>query len=260
MTTITRVGGPTVLIELDGWRILTDPTFDPPGRRYQFGWGTSSVKTAGPALSPDQLGPIDVILLSHDHHADNLDDTGRALLPGVPTLVTTRSALRRLAVPGARGLGAGETTRVQAPGRPDLTIRATPCRHGPPLSRLITGDVVGFSITVDGRPGGGVWMTGDTVLYRPLLAAAASLDVDVLLLHLGSVKFPVTGPVRYSMQGTDATTLIERTNPRHVVPVHYEGWSHFSEPITHLRATLAGTPPGIRNRIHWLDAGIPTSL
>ena len=260
MTTITRLGGPTSLIELDGWRILTDPTFDPPGRRYKFGWGTSSVKTTGPAVSPEQLGPVDVVLLSHDHHADNLDDTGRSLLPAVPVVLTTRSAARRLAIPGARGLRAGETTRLQAPGRPDLTVLATPCRHGPPLSRPITGDVIGFAVTVDGRTGGGVWMTGDTVLYRRLLAAAAGLDIDVLLLHLGSVKFPVTGPVRYSMQGADAVTLIEHTNPRHVVPVHYEGWSHFSEPITHLRATLDSTAPGVRNRIRWLETGTPTSL
>ena len=43
---ITHIGGPTALIELDGWRLLTDPTFDDPGRRYAFGWGTSSRKLA----------------------------------------------------------------------------------------------------------------------------------------------------------------------------------------------------------------------
>ena len=37
---LTHIGGPTVLIEVGGWRLLTDPTFDPPGRRYFFGWGT----------------------------------------------------------------------------------------------------------------------------------------------------------------------------------------------------------------------------
>jgi L-ascorbate metabolism protein UlaG (beta-lactamase superfamily) len=36
---LTHLGGPTTLIELDGWRILTDPTFDPPGQLYRFGWG-----------------------------------------------------------------------------------------------------------------------------------------------------------------------------------------------------------------------------
>ena len=33
-TRITHLGGPTALIEVGGWRLLTDPTFDPPGRRY----------------------------------------------------------------------------------------------------------------------------------------------------------------------------------------------------------------------------------
>jgi L-ascorbate metabolism protein UlaG (beta-lactamase superfamily) len=53
---LTHIGGPTVLIELDGWRLLTDPTFDAPGRRYAFGWG-SSRKLAGPAVSVADLPP-----------------------------------------------------------------------------------------------------------------------------------------------------------------------------------------------------------
>ena len=67
---ITHVGGPTVLIDVGGWRILTDPTFDPPGRTYKFGWGTGSVKTAGPAVAVADLGRIDAVLLTHDHHDD----------------------------------------------------------------------------------------------------------------------------------------------------------------------------------------------
>jgi hypothetical protein len=39
-----------MLIQADGWSLLTDPTFDDPGRRYAFGWGTSSRKIAGPAI------------------------------------------------------------------------------------------------------------------------------------------------------------------------------------------------------------------
>jgi hypothetical protein len=36
---IIHIGGPTTLIEIDSLRLLTDPTFDAPGRRYTFGWG-----------------------------------------------------------------------------------------------------------------------------------------------------------------------------------------------------------------------------
>jgi hypothetical protein len=51
---ITHIGGPTMLIEVPG-RLLTDPTFDAPGRRYTFGWGTSSRKL--PKLTvPSRVG------------------------------------------------------------------------------------------------------------------------------------------------------------------------------------------------------------
>ena len=64
----THIGGPTALIELGGWTLLTDPTFDAPGGHYNFGWGTASDKVAGPAIAAADLPPIDAVLLSHDHH------------------------------------------------------------------------------------------------------------------------------------------------------------------------------------------------
>jgi len=93
---ITHIGGPTVLIQFGGWRLLTDPTFDPPGQKYNFGWGTGSVKLAGPAVAASELGPIDAVLLTHDHHDDNLDPAGRALLPSAGAVVTTVSGSKRL--------------------------------------------------------------------------------------------------------------------------------------------------------------------
>ncbi len=68
----------------------TDPTFDPPGGSYDFGWGTGSRKTAGPAIAAADLPPIDAVLLTHDHHGDNLDPCGRALLPAAGVVVSTR--------------------------------------------------------------------------------------------------------------------------------------------------------------------------
>ena len=93
---LTHIGGPTALIELGGWTLLTDPTFDPPGGHYNFGCGTASDKVAGPAIAAADLPPIDAVLLSHDHHEDNLDPAGRALLPGAGVVVTTASGAKRL--------------------------------------------------------------------------------------------------------------------------------------------------------------------
>jgi L-ascorbate metabolism protein UlaG (beta-lactamase superfamily) len=87
--TLTHVGGPTLLVEVGGWRILTDPTFDAPGNKYKFDWGTSSVKLTAPSIAPGDISELDAILLSHDHHEDNLDAAGRALLPTADVVVTT---------------------------------------------------------------------------------------------------------------------------------------------------------------------------
>jgi L-ascorbate metabolism protein UlaG (beta-lactamase superfamily) len=139
---ITHIGGPTVLIEVGGWRLLTDPTFDPAGGRYRFGWGTGSRKLAEPTIAAADVGPIDAVLLSHDHHDDNLDAAGRALLPSAGAVVTTVAGAHRLGGE-TRGLEPWASTRLEAPGRPAIEIFASPCRHGPPLSRPIVGDVIG---------------------------------------------------------------------------------------------------------------------
>lgn len=118
---ITQIGGPTVLIEVGGWRLLTDPTFDPPGRRYSFGWGSSSRKTAGPAIAASELGPVDAVLLSHDHREDKLDAAGRELLSTVDTVLTTAAGASRLGR-GARGLVPWATESLEAAGRTTIEV------------------------------------------------------------------------------------------------------------------------------------------
>ena len=257
---ITHVGGPTVLIEAAGWRLLTDPTFDPPGRKYRFGWGTSSVKQAGPALDPAQLGHIDAVLLSHDHHDDNLDVAGRALLPSAGVVVTTTSGAERLAGDAtARGLAPWSVTTLEAPGRTALEITATPCRHGPPLSHPIVGDVIGFALRWDGAPGP-LWITGDTVLYEGVREVARRIDVDTALVHLGGVRFPVTGPLRYTLTAADAVELIGLVRPRQAIPIHYEGWKHFRQDRAAVERALAAAPQDVRDRVRWVPVGATVSL
>jgi len=54
------------------------------------------VKTTGPAIAADELGDIDVVLLSHDHHSDNLDPAGREFLPRAQRVLTTVDGAARL--------------------------------------------------------------------------------------------------------------------------------------------------------------------
>jgi L-ascorbate metabolism protein UlaG (beta-lactamase superfamily) len=256
---LTHIGGPTVLIEVGGWRLLTDPTFDPAGQSYRFGWGTGSRKLIGPAIAGSDLGPIDAVLLSHDHHEDNLDAAGRKLLPTAGTVITTVAGAKRLGG-SARGLEPWASTRLEAPGRPPIEIVATPCRHGPPLSRPIVGDVIGFALQLDGQADGVLWISGDTVLYDGVRQVADRLSVGTALLHLGGVKFPISGPVHYTMTAKQAVELCQLVEPSTVIPIHYEGWQHFREGREAIEREFANAPEGLRDRIRWLPIGDPTEL
>jgi L-ascorbate metabolism protein UlaG (beta-lactamase superfamily) len=198
---LTHIGGPTVLIEVGGWRLLTDPTFDPPGQKYHFGWGTSSLKLAGPAIAPSE-----------------------------------------------------------APGRPTIEITATPCRHGPPLSHPLIGDVVGFALRWDGQQHGVLWISGDTVLYDGVREVADRLPVGTAILHLGGVQFPVTGPVRYTMTAKDAVELLGLIRPHTAIPIHYEGWKHFKQGRERIEDEFAQAPDEIRRSVHWVPIGSAVEL
>lgn len=249
-----HIGGPTVLIEFGGWRLLTDPTFDPAGGKYRFGWGTGSQKLTGPSISPEELGEIDAVLLSHDHHDDNLDKAGRALLPRAGTVITTEAGAKRLGG-NAVGLAPWATTVLSSEGKPPIEVTATPCRHGPPLSRPLVGDVIGFALRWEGQEHGALWISGDTVLYDGVREVADRLEVGTALVHLGGVRFPVTGPLRYTLTAGKAVELLEALRPETTVPIHYEGWKHFRQGREELEAELAGAPAEVRDRVRWLPIG-----
>jgi L-ascorbate metabolism protein UlaG (beta-lactamase superfamily) len=122
----------------------------------------------------------------------------------------------------------------------------------------IVGPTTGFAL----RPPGSstvVWISGDTVVFPGVLEVASRFDVDVAVLHLGKVQFGLTGPARFTMTGRDAVRLCSRIKPRRIVPVHYEGWSHFHEGRAEISAAFseATTPQGA---LTWLEQGVQTAL
>src|SRR5258708_9087705 len=161
---ITHIGGPTALIQVGELRLLTDPTFDPPGRHYNFGLPfIGSTKTAGPALELDDLGRIDAVLLSHDQHQDNLDLRGRDSLGRASKVLTTIAGARRLGG-NAEGLRPWESM-VLGTDENLVTVTATPARHGVPGIHLLSGPAIGFFLEWPGQHHGGLYTSVDPVYF-----------------------------------------------------------------------------------------------
>ena len=120
--------------------------------------------------------------------------------------------------------------------------------------------MIGFALAWDGQEHGVLWITGDTVLYDGVRDAAERLDVDTMLLHLGDVHFAVTGPAHYTLNAREAVQLCEVARARTVVPVHYEGWSHFKQGRDAVERELASAPEHVRRSIRWLEPGVATMI
>ena len=133
----------------------------PPRPPLQLRLGSSSHKLTGPALAATDLGAIDAVLLSHDHHGDNLDTAGRALLPAAGVVLTITAGARRLGRQRLRPPAMGDHP-TGGPGTPDDPGHRHPVSPRPPLSRPIAGEVVGFALGWEGQEHGVLWITGDT--------------------------------------------------------------------------------------------------
>lgn len=254
---MTHLGTAMALLEVEGLRILTDPVLDPPGRTYSFGWGTGSTKLTGPALAADSLERIDAVLLSHDQHADNLDDAGRAFLPRAGTVLTTRPGARRLGG-HARGLDDWESCELVAPTGVRVRVTAVPARHGPRLSLPVVGKVTGFVLEWASQTRGALYVSGDTVYFAGIREIARRFRVGTAILHLGGVRFGISGPVRYTFDGPGAVRATLALSPHTVVPIHYEGWSHFRDGRESCERSF--TAAGVASRVRWLQPGQRTEL
>lgn len=251
---LTYIGGPTLAIEWGGLRLLTDPAFDPAGTSYPTAAYTLR-KTLGPAVSPNAIGAIDAVLLSHDHHFDNLDHAGRALLPKARRVVTTKAAAARLG-DNALGLAAGETTDLEAAGGEVLRVVATPARHGP--SHADRGPVVGFRLSWRGTPGDDLWITGDTVAYEGLDDVRALGSVRAVIAFAGAAKVAAVGDWPLTLTAAMTVEIARAFEPATILPAHYEGWEHFSESRADVERAFSAA--GLDDRLMWLEPGKPTPL
>jgi L-ascorbate metabolism protein UlaG (beta-lactamase superfamily) len=246
---ITYIGGPTALIEWSGFRFLTDPTFDPAGSAYPTSEYTLR-KTIGPAIDASAIGPIDAVLLSHDHHFDNLDRTGRALLASVRTVLTTQAGAMRVGS-NATGLVAWEHRDISTQDGKVLRATATPARHGPAGGDR--GPVIGFALTLE-KVSGTLYVSGDTVWYDGMREVSERFDVRVALLFCGRARVSAAGDNDLTMSADAAVRAAQEMVHATIVPLHFEGWEHFTQARADLERAFAEA--GLSQRLAFPAPGV----
>jgi L-ascorbate metabolism protein UlaG (beta-lactamase superfamily) len=222
------LGGPTAVIDIAGLRIVTDPTFDPPGEHAYL------TKTLGPTVAAADLGPVDLVLVSHDQHADNLDDAGREFALAAPKVLAGTLTAARLGGP-AVGLAPWATVTIpRGDGQGELTIQVVPAVHGPAdAARDADGNVLcevaGFVLSGDDLPT--VYVSGDNASVGVVADVARQAGpIDVALLFVGAARVQAREHGRpLTLTSSHAAAAAAVLGADRVVPAHYDSWAHFSE-------------------------------
>jgi L-ascorbate metabolism protein UlaG (beta-lactamase superfamily) len=223
-TKIKYIGGSTAYIEIAGVKFLTDPTFDPYNTYYDLGKYKLHKKYT-PLVTMDSAGEIDYVLLSHDHHFDNLDHEGKKILPKTKNVFTTQIASERLKG-NSIGLKNWQTVEIPTKDGGIIQITGTPCRHGP-----INGDrgpVTGFILNFKDKPDEVIYISGDTVYYEEIDKIIAHYNIKLAILFLGRAVVKEIGNDPLTMT-VDESTEFARKAKCLIVPLHFEGWEHFTE-------------------------------
>ena len=248
---MTLIGGPTALIEIDGFRLLTDPTFDAPGA-YQLPH-VKLEKLTGPALGADTIGNVDAVLLSHDQHSDNLDHSGRDFLSKARRVLTTEAGAKRLGG-HAEGFAPWATTELMGTDGRSLTITATPARHGPAGIEPLSGDVIGFVVTSkNSRP---IYISGDTVWFDGVAEVARRFKASVVLPFAGAAQ--TRGAFHLTMDTNDTIETARAFPDAVIVPLHTDGWAHLRQSANDLRASFDTLGFGVRLKL--LEPGVATVI
>ena len=239
---VRLVGGPTAILEYGGVRWLTDPALSPPGEYAGL------TKLTGPAFDITEDGPIDVVLLSHHHHSDNLDPAGRAFLPSAKRVLSTTKARRQ-----RRGHGAVVDGRRRESSRRyrEGDRRARP-QHGPDGSDEIQGPVIGFVLSAPEADA--IYVSGDNASRDVVRAIVEQTgELGIAILNAGAVQLAKFDGAYLTLSADHAADVARILGARVVIPLHFEGWAHFTQGADELKAAFSGN--GIRDRLVMLERG-----
>lgn len=242
---IKYINGPTALFEVGGLRFLTDPTFDQKDSEYKTQIYTLH-KLSDPQISIADIGAIDFVLLSHDHHFDNLDNAGRMLLSKTGKVYTTTAGAERL---GNNAIGLKNWEIINIPTKDGRTLQITgaPARHGPADGDR--GPVTGFVLNFPGEDDA-VYISGDTVWYEGVAEVAKRFNVKIAVLFMGAAVVKEVGKAHLTFTAEEGVIAAQHFPGAKIIPLHFEGWGHFSESYNEIQSSFEKT--GIAERLQWV--------
>jgi L-ascorbate metabolism protein UlaG (beta-lactamase superfamily) len=198
---LTWVGHATVLLELGGRRLLTDPVL-----RSRVGPLARATAGADPAVARG----LDAVLVSH-LHLDHLDARSLRRIDAATPVIVPRGAGSLV-----RGLGFGEVTELPAGDTVDVGgvgVRAVPAYHDGRRHPLgARADTIGFVVGADRR----TYFAGDTGLFDGMAEIGEALDVALLPIAGWG---PTLGSGHLSPH--EAAVALTRLRPRVAVPIHW---------------------------------------
>lgn len=205
MIQVRWLGHSTVVVDLDGARVLTDPLL-----RNHVGL----LRRVTPPPRPADWSGADAILLSH-LHLDHADVASLRLLPTTPILASAAVAswLSR------RGLMARAVSTAWQPvaGSPRAEVRLVPAEHH---ARPLPGRPINATGFLLRSPSGSVWFAGDTSAYPQMSQlphwAGGRIDVALLPIHGWGPRLSAG-----HLDAAGAAEVCRVVRPRFVVPIHY---------------------------------------
>jgi L-ascorbate metabolism protein UlaG (beta-lactamase superfamily) len=217
---ITYVGHGTVLVELDGVRLLTDPVL-----RARVG----PLRRHGAPPVPGLTEDLDAVLISHLHH-DHADlPSLRRIDRGVPVLVSPGAGgfLRRQGFTSVTELAPGESARIG-----EVAVTATEALH--PSQRRFERDSEAVGFLLDGSRR--VYFAGDTDLFDGMAGLGDGLDLALLPIWGWGTSI---GPGHLDPErAARAAALL---SPRIAVPIHWG--TLYPLGLARLRPAPLRTPP-----------------
>lgn len=242
---VTWMGHSSVLVEFAGFRLLTDPVWG----AYASPLPTPSLRRwVAPPLPLDELPPLDLILVSHNHY-DHLDaPTVRELARLQPlaewlTPLGVGSLLRRLGARRIRELDWWQEVEVGP-----AVVAATPAQHFSARGIHDRNRTLwaGFAVRAAGRA---IYFAGDTGYFPEFGPIGLRLGpLDVVMLPVGAYE-PRWFMRPVHMNPEDAVQAYrDLGKARALVPIHWGTFKLTDEPMDE---------PVRRTREAWAAAGLP---